>query len=112
MNLKLHSANAAIFFPDIKAPDLLDDDNNNPLSFVRSGIVAGAIARADTNIGVWKAPADTDTALVGASDLTVLLTDDENSVLNQKGINCLRVFDYMGFSYHEQNTPVEILTCS
>jgi uncharacterized protein len=105
----LHSANAAIFFPHIKAPDLLDDNNNNPRSFVPSGIVTGAIARTDTNSGVWKAPAGTDTALVGVSDLTVLLTDDENSVLNQKGINCLRVFHDIGIVIGGSRTMSKIV---
>jgi phage tail sheath protein FI len=85
--------NTALFFPRIKATDPLDENNNSTLhSFVPSGAIAGVIARTDSDRGVWKAPAGIKATLVGVSDLTVLLTDEENGDLNLRGVNCLRIF--------------------
>src|SRR6202011_4877643 len=46
--------------------------------------------------GVWKAPAGLDAALSGITKLADKLTNDENGVLNQLGINCLRNFPVYG----------------
>ena len=59
-------------------------------SFVSSGAVAGLIAKIDKKRGVWKAPAGIETTLVGASALTVMLTDNEIGMLTKKGVNCLK----------------------
>jgi uncharacterized protein len=91
----IHRENAALFFPRIKAQDPLDD-NNGLRNFVPSGFVAGVIATTDRDRGVWKAPAGIESRLAGVSDLTVLLTDDENGTLNQKGVNCLRTITIHG----------------
>src|SRR5262249_5488083 len=58
------------------------------------GHVAGIYARTDVQIGVHKAPAN---AIVeGAIDLEVQLTDEDQSRLNEVGINCLRSFPGRG----------------
>jgi phage tail sheath protein FI len=57
-----------------------------------SGMIAGLMARIDSQRGVWKAPAGTEAALFGVLDLEVNLTDLENGVLNKLGVNCLRKF--------------------
>ncbi|GAB6266039.1 MAG: hypothetical protein STSR0001_14850 [Methanothrix sp.] len=82
------SKNAALFFPRLVQPNPLSD--NQMEEFVPCGAVAGIFARTDTQRGVWKAPAGTDATLVGVPQLSVQLTDAENGVLNQLGINCLR----------------------
>jgi phage tail sheath protein FI len=82
------SKNAAIFFPRLRQPNPLKD--NQMEAFVPCGAVAGVFARTDAQRGVWKAPAGLDATLVGVPDLTVVLTDPENGELNPLGINCLR----------------------
>jgi uncharacterized protein len=87
---QLRHKNAAIFFPRIKGPDP-EMGNNKEREFVPCGVVAGVIARTDSQRGVWKSPAGIETALIGISDLTVKLTDAESGDLNSRGINCLRL---------------------
>jgi phage tail sheath protein FI len=82
------SKNAAIFFPRLKQPNPLHD--NQIEEFAPCGAVAGIFARTDTQRGVWKAPAGLDATLIGVPQLSVLLTDPENGELNPKGVNCLR----------------------
>ena len=69
-------------------PDPLDDFNLR--AFPPSGAIAGLMSRIDGQRGVWKAPAGTEAGLAGVRQLTVTLTDAENGVLNQLGLNCLR----------------------
>ncbi|MEX1362872.1 MAG: phage tail sheath subtilisin-like domain-containing protein [Nannocystaceae bacterium] len=82
------SANSAFFYPQMLAPDPLQEGRAR--AFAPSGAIAGVIARTDTERGVWKAPAGITARLQGATGLTIPLTDDENGVLNPKGINALR----------------------
>jgi phage tail sheath protein FI len=79
---------AAIWFPRVECPDPLD--SNRVRTFVPCGIVAGLIARIDSDRGVWKAPAGIEATLIGVYNLKVHLTDDDNGDLNPLGINCLR----------------------
>src|SRR6266852_2845814 len=88
------SKNAALFFPRLRQPNPLKDNQLD--SFVPCGAVAGIFARTDTQRGVWKAPAGLDASLVGVQQLSVKLTDLENGELNQLGINCLRTFPAVG----------------
>ena len=88
------SSNAAIFFPRLRMPDPLRE--NQIRDFVACGAVAGVFARTDAQRGVWKAPAGIDANLVGVSQLTVPLTDGENGLLNPLGVNCLRPFPVIG----------------
>lgn len=85
---------AAIFFPRLKQANPLM--KNMVEEFVPCGAVAGVFARTDAQRGVWKAPAGQDATLKGVDSLTVPLTDNENGVLNQLGINCLRAFPVYG----------------
>jgi len=61
-----------------------------------SGTIAGLYARTDASRGVWKAPAGTEASLVGAQGVEKVLTDLQNGTLNQKGVNCIRVFPATG----------------
>ncbi len=79
---------ATCYFPWITVRDPL-----SPADLVDvppSGHLAGIWARTDALRGVHKAPANEPVR--GALDLTYLLTRDEQGVLNQSGINCIRLF--------------------
>lgn len=89
-----HSRNAALFFPRLKQPNPLRE--NQIEDFVPCGVVAGIFARTDSQRGIWKAPAGLDATLVGVPQLSVNLTDPENGELNPLGINCLRAFPVVG----------------
>ena len=86
--------NAALYFPRVLEADPLLDGELVP--FAPCGVVAGAIARVDTQRGVWKAPAGLDAALNAVQGLENNLTDEENGLLNPRGINCLRSFPVNG----------------
>jgi phage tail sheath protein FI len=88
-SLGTNSKNALLYFPRFKRPNSLDDS-------VPSGAVAGIIARTDAQRGVWKSPAGIDATLVGVSQFSVPLTDDEIGELNPLGINCLRTLPAAG----------------
>jgi phage tail sheath protein FI len=88
------SKNAAIFFPRLRQPNLLRD--NQMEDFVPCGTVAGIFARTDSQRGVWKAPAGLEATLVGVPQLSVSLTDAENGELNPLAVNCLRVLPPAG----------------
>jgi phage tail sheath protein FI len=88
------SRNAALYFPRLKQPNLLRE--NRIEVFAPCGVVAGVIARTDTQRGVWKAPAGLDATLSGVPQLAENLTDAENGELNPLGINCLRGFSAAG----------------
>lgn len=88
------SKNAALFFPRLRQPNPLRD--NQVDSFAPCGAVAGVMARTDAQRGIWKAPAGLDAVLVGVPRLSVPLTDAENGELNPLGINCLRTMPAIG----------------
>jgi uncharacterized protein len=54
------------------------------------GHIAGIYARTDAQIGVHKAPANE--IVEGAMDLEAQLSDEDQSRLNEVGVNCLRSF--------------------
>lgn len=83
-----NSKNAALFFPRLKQPNPLKE--NQIEAFAPCGAVAGVIARIDSQRGLWKAPAGLEATLTGVPQLSVPLTDAENGELNPLGINCLR----------------------
>jgi uncharacterized protein len=89
-----NARNAVLYFPRIKEFD--PNLNGQPDTFVPSGMIAGIMARTDTQRGVWKAPAGIDASLTGSSGLSVPLTDNENGLLNPLGVNCLRNFPIYG----------------
>jgi Bacteriophage tail sheath protein len=86
--------NAAYYFPWLQAPDPLNQ--NVTRNYPPCGFVAGLYATTDANRGVWKAPAGTETALVGVSGVAVPLSDKQNGVLNPVAVNCLRNFPVYG----------------
>jgi len=80
----MRSRNAALYFPRLLELDLLSE--NQELSFVPCGAIAGLFARTDSERGVWKAPAGIDAGVRGTSGLKVLVTDGENGELNPLAI--------------------------
>ncbi|HET9282419.1 MAG TPA: phage tail sheath subtilisin-like domain-containing protein [Candidatus Angelobacter sp.] len=86
--------NAAYYFPQVQAPDPLN--NNVPRFYPPCGFVAGVYAATDASRGVWKAPAGTATGLIGATGVQVPLNDAQNGRLNPLGVNCIRNFSAFG----------------
>jgi uncharacterized protein len=86
--------NAALYFPRVIESDPKRQGQLD--TFVPCGIVAGVMARTDTQRGVWKAPAGIDAALNGVQGLAATLNDAENGMLNPLGVNCLRSFPLVG----------------
>ncbi len=86
--------NAALFFPRVLESDLLRKGQLD--TFVPCGIIAGVMARTDSERGVWKAAAGLDAGLAGVQGLEYNLSDAENGQLNPLGINCLRSFGILG----------------
>ncbi len=81
---KQHSA---IFYPRIEY-----SDTGIKKLMGASGMMAGLMARTDSQRGVWKAPAGIEADLRGLTDLEINMTDNENGVLNKLGVNCIRKF--------------------
>ncbi len=88
------SRNAALFFPRLRQPNPLKD--NQVETFSAAGAVAGVMARTDASRGVWKAPAGLEATLNGVPELSVPLTDGEIGQLNPLGVNCLRAMPGAG----------------
>lgn len=78
---------SAVFYPKVQYSDAGLKKLIGP-----SGMIAGLMARTDSQRGVWKAPAGTEADLRGVLGLEVKLTDLENGVLNKLGVNCIRQF--------------------
>lgn len=87
--------NVAVYFPRVCMEDTLLK-NTPVMDFPACGIIAGVMSATDVGRGIWKAPAGIDASMSGVSRLPLELTDMENGVLNQIGINCLRTFPLIG----------------
>jgi len=83
----------AVYFPRLVIPDPLQDFR--PRNVGPSGTLAGVYARTDNQRGVWKAPAGINAVLQGA-EVAAKITDDQNGVLNPRGVNVLRSFPIYG----------------
>ncbi len=77
----------AFYFPWIT---VMDPISNTLVDIPPSGHVAGIWARTDARRGVHKAPANE--VVRGALNLTYRLTRSEQGVLNDVGVNCIRLF--------------------
>jgi phage tail sheath protein FI len=86
-----------VYFPWITILDVVESARAEMPVFVNvppSGHMAGIWARSDAERGVHKAPANE--AVSGAVNLTKRLSRDEQAVLNDLGVNCLRLFARSG----------------
>ena len=88
------SAFAAFYYPWIKIENPIGTNGDAQIYVPPSGHVAGVWARTDTTRGVWKAPAN-DT-IRGVLDVEYAVTQNEQSLLNPIGINCIRAFGTRG----------------
>jgi hypothetical protein len=88
------SAFAALYYPWIKVDNPLGSNGNAEVFIPPSGHIAGVWARTDESRGVWKAPAN-DT-IRGVLDIERAVTQNEQSLLNPIGINCIRPFGTRG----------------
>ena len=90
----LRSPNSVSYYPRVRVPDPTDGGRLREVA--PSGTMAGIWARTDGETGVWKAPAGTTASLRGVPELTHVLSDPQNGVLNPLGLNALRSFDIPG----------------
>jgi len=81
------SAYAALYYPWIKVENPIGVNGNSEVFIPPSGHIAGVWARTDETRGVWKAPAN-DT-MRGVLDIERTVTQNEQSLLNPIGINCI-----------------------
>lgn len=80
-----------VYFPWLT---VMDPISNTLINVPPSGHMAGIWARTDAMRGVHKAPANE--TVNGALNLTYRLTRDEQGVLNDVGVNCIRLFARSG----------------
>jgi hypothetical protein len=85
------SKNAAFYYPWIR---VTDPATNAEKLVPPGGHVAGIYARADTERGVHKAPANE--VVRGAIGLQKAVSKGDQDVLNPKGVNCIRSFPGRG----------------
>lgn len=90
----LRSPNSVAYYPRLRVSD--PTDNGRLRDIAPSGTMAGVWARTDGESGVWKAPAGVTASLRGVPELTHVLSDPQNGVLNPAGLNALRNFDIPG----------------
>jgi phage tail sheath protein FI len=88
------SAFAALYYPWIKIENPIGKNGDREVLVPPSGHLAGLWARTDESRGVWKAPAN-DT-LRGVLDVERAISQNEQSLLNPIGINCIRPFGTRG----------------
>lgn len=81
----------SVYFPWLT---VMDPISNTLLNVPPSGHMAGIWARTDATRGVHKAPANE--TVNGALNLTYRLTRDEQGILNDVGVNCIRLFARSG----------------
>ncbi|WP_190021485.1 phage tail sheath family protein, partial [Streptomyces hiroshimensis] len=79
-----------LYYPWVNVPGV----DGSPRTVPPSGHIAGVWARTDAERGVFKAPANQN--LRGVLTLPTLLTEARHGELNEKGVNCLRVFPDRG----------------
>ncbi|WP_033824659.1 phage tail sheath C-terminal domain-containing protein [Kitasatospora sp. MBT63] len=88
--LGLRSTHAGAWFPNIRVDDPLHP--GAIVSHPPSGAIAGVIARTDSRVGVWQAPAGTDAFVAGAYGPSVEVSDAEQGLVNPLGLNVIRRF--------------------
>lgn len=92
--VSFQSNHAAAYFPGIRVDDPLAPGSIR--AHPPSGAIAGVFARTDGNVGVWQAPAGTDAFIAGAYGPSVVLSDNEQGLLNPIGLNAIRQFPIFG----------------
>jgi len=101
LSAKCASKQAALYFPWI---NVYDAEAGKDKSIAPSGFIAGIYTRVDSQRGVHKAPANEPVRL--AKSLVYSLSDTEQEILNQKGVNCIRDFSDMGIRVWGARTTI------
>lgn len=91
-NLLSNAKYAALYYPWIKEKEA--DFEGRDLFIPSSGHIAGVYARTEQERGIGKAPANE--ILQGVVELEFAIDDEEQALLNPRGINCLRCFPGRG----------------
>ena len=86
-NPSINSKYAAYYYPWLKITNPL---TGVPLLIPPGGHIAGIYARSDTNVGVHKDPANE--VINGIDELQLQTNDQQQSILNPKGVDVLRYF--------------------
>jgi uncharacterized protein len=99
------SQNGALYFPYLQTADPV---TGAAMNAPPSGYVAGIFAREDTNRGVWKSPAGLETTIKGTTGVVPWgnMTDPQQGVLNELGVNVLRSFPGIGTVVYGARTLV------
>jgi uncharacterized protein len=99
------SQNGALYFPYLQTTDPV---TGAAMNAPPSGYVAGIFAREDTNRGVWKSPAGLETTIKGTTGVVPWgnMTDPQQGVLNELGVNVLRSFPGIGTVVYGARTLV------
>ena len=84
------SPHAGAWFPNIRVDNPLEP--GAIMSHPPSGAIAGVIARTDSRVGVWQAPAGTDATIAGVYGPAAELSDEEQGLLNPIAVNVIRRF--------------------
>ena len=89
------STNAALYYPWLVTTDPV---TGAPSTAPPSGFVAGMYGQEDNARGVWKSPAGIETALLGTTDVDPhgVMNDNQQGVLNQHALDCIRQFPGIG----------------
>jgi phage tail sheath protein FI len=90
-NPSINSKYAAYYYPWLKITNPL---TNVPLLIPSGGHIAGIYARSDTNVGVHKDPANE--VINGITELQLPTNDQQQAILNPKGVDVLRYFKGAG----------------
>lgn len=90
-NPSVNSKYAAYYFPWLNINNAI---TGVPLLVPPGGHIAGIYARSDNNVGVQKDPANE--VINGITQLQLQTNDQQQSILNPKGVNVLRYFTGYG----------------
>ena len=90
-NPSVNSKYAAYYFPWLSITNAV---TGVPVLVPPGGHIAGIYARSDNNIGVQKDPANE--VIGGITQLQLNINDQQQAILNPKGVNCLRYFKGQG----------------
>lgn len=93
---------AALYYPWVKVLDPLRLGGSPVRAVPPCGHIAGLYARTDLTVGVHKAPANVQ--LNWAEDVTAVVGDEAQGVLNPEGINCVRAFPGRGIRVYGART--------
>jgi len=85
---RFDSKYAALYYPWVRVVDPLRTRGGMTRTVPPSGFVTGQFAKADFEVGVYKAPANSP--LVWAQDLSLVVDHGWHGMLNDRGINVIR----------------------